>query len=278
MSIIQRFKFRDHSGASLLLGILIMTGIIAIGLAMAGIIITELKLSKNIDEATIAYYAAETGVERSLYRVKTGRYDNDDLGDVMDHIQDYADTFSTNEASWGTNESNSVESSIKINLQQDQSTQVDLYNPDSGAAIGAESVYITWSEKDSSCNGASWVEASFINWTTGAVWESSSEVNKRMLSYGSMGTVNYPAADKPCRLRVRALYCDIESLEIRAYYDNDPNVGVDDPIEIPSRVFIKSVGSFGNKTEQAITASMPWKLPLIGVADFAIFSGSDITK
>jgi hypothetical protein len=277
MCIIKLSKFGDYRGTSLLLGILVMTGIIAIGLAMAGIIISELKLSKNIDEATIAYYAAETGIEKSLHRVKTGRHDNDTLGKVMDDIRSDEMTFSSNNASWSTSESTSAESSIKVNLKQDQSTQIDLYDPDSGATIDVESVYIIWSERNCSTPGASWVEASFISWQTGLAWgEESSKVEKRMLSEGTI--LNDPNPQKPYRLRVRALYCDIDNLEIKAYKHDNPNVEIDDPLGIPSRIFIKSIGSFGTKTEQAITASMPWKLPLMGVADFDIFSGGDIEK
>lgn len=54
-------------GASLLLTILVLTAIMSIALGISTLMLVEMKLSREVIKSLRAYYAAEAGIERSLY-------------------------------------------------------------------------------------------------------------------------------------------------------------------------------------------------------------------
>ena len=63
-----------NKGASLLLTLLIMAGLLAIAFGISKLTMGEIKLVRDISKSIIAYYAAETGIEQALYdeRVEGG--------------------------------------------------------------------------------------------------------------------------------------------------------------------------------------------------------------
>lgn len=62
----------SKKGASLVLALLILSAILAIAFGVSSLILGEIKISKNIPKSLKAYYAAETGIERSLYDARKG--------------------------------------------------------------------------------------------------------------------------------------------------------------------------------------------------------------
>jgi hypothetical protein len=58
---------RDKKGASLLLTILIMSAILAIAMGISKLSLGEIKISRELPQSFIAYYAAEAGIEEGLY-------------------------------------------------------------------------------------------------------------------------------------------------------------------------------------------------------------------
>jgi len=64
---------RNQQGAAaLLLTVVLLTGLLAVGLTVGLVMITETKLSIGSGESIVAYYAAESGVEHALYKVRNG--------------------------------------------------------------------------------------------------------------------------------------------------------------------------------------------------------------
>ncbi len=61
-----------QQGASLLLTLLILTAILAIAFGVSGLMLGETKISREVPKSLRAYYAAETGIERSLYDARKG--------------------------------------------------------------------------------------------------------------------------------------------------------------------------------------------------------------
>lgn len=55
---------------AILLTVVILSAILAISLAVAGLMLVELKLSRGVEHSTIAYYAAESGIECELYNLR----------------------------------------------------------------------------------------------------------------------------------------------------------------------------------------------------------------
>ena len=66
------YKLKKSKGASLLLTLIIFSAILVIALGISNLIWGELKLSQDIPKSLKAYYAAEAGVEVSLYNDRQG--------------------------------------------------------------------------------------------------------------------------------------------------------------------------------------------------------------
>jgi len=80
--------FKNYQkGVSLYLALMIMFILIAIGLGMSLIIVSQMKMIKGMGDSVVAFYAADTGIEHSLYekRVKgstTGEIPDTPLGEA----------------------------------------------------------------------------------------------------------------------------------------------------------------------------------------------------
>jgi hypothetical protein len=59
-------------GVSLYLALVIMSFLIAIGLGVSLIIVSQMKMMKGMGDSVVAFYAADTGIERTLYQVRRG--------------------------------------------------------------------------------------------------------------------------------------------------------------------------------------------------------------
>jgi len=59
-------------GASLVLTLLILSVILAIAFGVSSLILGGVKISQNAPKSLKAYYAAETGIEQSLYDARKG--------------------------------------------------------------------------------------------------------------------------------------------------------------------------------------------------------------
>lgn len=57
----------NQNGVSLIIVFLVMTVVIAIVLSIAGILFNEIKIIGSIGNSVSAFYAADTGVEKTLY-------------------------------------------------------------------------------------------------------------------------------------------------------------------------------------------------------------------
>lgn len=56
----------------MLLAILVLTAILSIAMGVSSLMLVEMKISREIPKSLKAYYAAEAGVERSLYDERKG--------------------------------------------------------------------------------------------------------------------------------------------------------------------------------------------------------------
>ena len=66
------YKRHNEHGISLLLTVLILSSTLAISLMIAALIMSEVKLSGRVEDSTVAYFAADTGVEGCLYFERKG--------------------------------------------------------------------------------------------------------------------------------------------------------------------------------------------------------------
>ena len=272
----------------MLLALLLMAAMTAVGIGLAVLIVGELKASSNIDHSIVAYYGAETGVEWALLRVKTGRA-NDTLDETIngtDGVIRLSGILAYSDAEWETSQSSISESIILTSLPKNKSVELDLFNPDVAGlaeAGGVESVKFYWSD---SCSGRSWLEIGYVFWNPGLkTWsEDKQAVYKNTIACGNNSGkpcekfyANYFDDSVAYKLRVKALYCDVENLQITAYdRDNGDLVG-GLVVNIPSRIYIKSIGTYAD-SQIALTASTPWFPSILGLFDYAIFSEEDLDK
>ncbi len=66
-SNLQTSDFRLQKGVSIYLALMIMSILLAIGLGISLIIVSQMKTIKGMGDSVVAFYAADTGIERALY-------------------------------------------------------------------------------------------------------------------------------------------------------------------------------------------------------------------
>ena len=63
------FKLKNQKGVSLYLAVVIMSILLALSLGISGILYSQLKVSKGMGNSVLAFYAANTGIERAIYEI-----------------------------------------------------------------------------------------------------------------------------------------------------------------------------------------------------------------
>lgn len=63
---------QKQSGIALLLTVIILSIVTLIAVLIANIVIVQLRLAKDISDSQAAVYAADSGIEWQLYRIKKG--------------------------------------------------------------------------------------------------------------------------------------------------------------------------------------------------------------
>ncbi len=70
--------------------VLIMSVILAIGLGISGILIQQIKISENIGDSVVSFYAADSGVEQQIYDLYKLESHNSAYSDVMTNSASYS--------------------------------------------------------------------------------------------------------------------------------------------------------------------------------------------
>lgn len=274
-------QIKDSQGNVLLLALLVMAGIMTAGLAIGAIIINEIRAAKNVDFASLAYYAAESGVEQALYKFRkedaviecpTGECGiNGFCANGESCIR--SNGILENQSSWTRTVTNK-EWQIYSKIKKDETLQVDLYDPDNvTAAVGIESIKIEWTPQ---CvpPASSMIEVSYIAWNPSVGWGEESEKRFKYSAIASPVINNGFSSTKAYRLRIKAFYCDISNLIVTAWANNDANAP---QVQIPARIILNSIGNFSN-LRQAIKMTMPRKSPMSGLYDYVLFSECSLVK
>ena len=261
---------KNEEGSIIVITVIILMIISAIAFSLVFVILNSLKSLTVIMDASKAYYAAETGLERSLYEINDQRMSKGDLEDVALNIGDYEEDFDNN-SEYEINSISISEESITLSLDEMQTVEIGLFHPDDPLAsiiINGGSLNIDWTEADDCPVGTSRVEVSTGFWQEN-LWEDEPADDNKFIS-------NCCTHDSPLtagfiyRIRARSLTCDLEEVTIAATDD-----GV--PVDIYGQIALTSVGTAG-KSNQALQAQTVWQAPLFSIYDFALFSECDIRK
>lgn len=251
----------DHSGNVLLLSLLILSGIMIGGIAAGELAIRGIKSAKRVDAGAVAYYAAEAGIEDSLYHQRKTS------PPPATH-----DSFTLSNGASVVVATTSGEPTLFTALARDSFIEFNLFEEkDLSVPSGIEALRISW---DDACAGASGIELSYAEWTAAesVVWPGT--FTKFRYSH-TASPVTHAAlvSDRGYRVRVQAALCDIQNVTINAFADDAAIL----PRDIPSRITFTSNATFGG-AEQALLVRTPRAAPLSGIFDYAIFSECSINK
>ena len=246
-------KILKQSGATLLIAMLVMAGILTVSLATSKLVINEIVQSAQLDRAIVAFYGAESGIEKSLFQIRRQDY----LASLLDGAAD-----SLSNGSGYVLVGEDTEDVIYADLNQDQAYQLDLYEAGSLDALDnpIKSVRLAWQ------GVGSWLEVSWSSWTTAGVIEERQGVHISQASSPYVVQL-FDAAAYLYSLRLIARSADVDNLEITAYSDVDP-VAACDPLSscqvpIPGRAAIKAIGEYpegaARASKQAILVTLPPK-------------------
>lgn len=264
-----RFQIPDSHprGATLLLALLILGSLTATSLVI-GLAATEgLRSVKAIDDAVLASYAAESGVEALLYDVRrrgvrSGFATEGALG---------------NRSRWTRSVTTSVPE-VFVTVAKDDSVQLDVIEP--GESLTAVDVRALLLTPTAPAAGA-WLEVTWSPWLDTGRW--GAVVARKLfgpseLTAGREVLVDLrsaPIDGNPVayRVRLRAVTADVGAVRIRASRDTDGR----DLVAIPSRLRATVTGSAGT-ARQAYRVELPLRSPLLPVFDYVLLSECDIVK
>ncbi|MBI2099485.1 hypothetical protein HYT45_03700 [Candidatus Uhrbacteria bacterium] len=251
-----------YAGSALLLSLLVLSGVVVTGFAVGDLLLRDFIASRRADEGTVAFYAAESGIEQGLYRIRK-------TDAVFSSLQ--GGQALPNGSRFERSASDEVPSLI-LSLQKEDSYTVDMFDPDNPAVGGGiDSLVLTWED---TCGGCSWIEAGYVEWTPSASinW-TENFTNIRYPAAASPVTIGAISSDKAYRLRFTAHYGDVRNLVVRAF-SGDP--GAPTPIK-HAVITMNSVGKFG-KTAQTMQAAFLRQAPLQKIFDFVAFTECSLVK
>ncbi len=262
---------KKPKGSALLIALLIMTGVVAVSAGTAQIVLTEVKQSASIDRASLAFYAAETGLEKSMYYVRKRGTDVsffDKYNELLESKARYSLTTSK------------TETAVYTSIEKDKSYQLDLFGGGDLIALNKQIKSIKLE-----CAGApnALIEASWVSWKTDGTINTPNMETQLVdcQNGGSYINLNNMSDDLFHTVRLIARHDDVEGLQITAYDQENPAGDCNCQVSMPSKVVIKSVGvmsSSDGRVNQSLSVSMPLREPVLGVFNSVIFSEESLEK
>ena len=77
--IFENTKNNENGQAALLMILIVMSMLLFIGLFLTNAVLKQIKMTKNAEQFTQAYFLADTGTERVLYEIKNGNINLNDF-------------------------------------------------------------------------------------------------------------------------------------------------------------------------------------------------------
>lgn len=283
---------RRSPGIILVASLLMMAALLAIALAFAVFILSDLRQAAATDNAIVAYYGAESGLERALFLL---RRDQDDPA-ILDRASDLValptqttGRLVTANALWDLADSADQQAVYaRERLYNGQAVKLYLLDRAAGSNV-AQAVGLSW-ERPAGGSSATRLQAILTQLTPqtrdGALiyYTDTNDLAptpptdwclplKDELLDGTTGA----ARDYVLELRTVSDTANdyVANLRVRAYGTDDCAPGSE--LIGLTNVSIVARGTHGG-TEQTIYATLPPRDPISGVLGFVLFSEEDITK
>ncbi|MDO8425627.1 MAG: hypothetical protein Q7T01_03905 [bacterium] len=266
---------RAPRGSTLLLALLVLAGFVATSFAVSAVIVNRVRGVRQTDQAIVASYAAETGIEDILYRVRRERQlvNLDGAGSLPGG------------AAWERRVVENVDDRY-LYLAQDIPQQLDIF-PASGAFDAAADAPIVRALRVApvdlvagAASDAAWLEVTWVPWLRSGEWATS--IGRSLLSpsdfAGGEAIINllqHPVGEEPVGYRIRFLArsAALGTVRVRAASDTLGN----DLIAFPAGIRANVTGTFAG-TRHAVRVEFPAALPLASTFDYVLFSECDIVK
>jgi hypothetical protein len=285
----------------MIMAILIMSAVVAIGITMSTVVITQVRINEVVSSNHEGYYAAESGLEQGLHAVQTLK-SSSTLAAALTELQaltlpDAVSITTQNEAFFGATDTKLAGSTDETSLdetipelKENQSVYIEMYDvDDSLGVLSAPPEFCVYAESGGGDDEV--LEVTWVGWTDSLESSRSQRVLVSTSSFsdisacpilGSDGhgapillTQFYPAfitTNALAGFRIR-----ITPLKPTSGNGDVKNFAVFMNPKPKSQIKLKSVSS-GKNQKQALVATFPWTLPLSSLFDFVIFSEQSLTK
>ena len=272
----------------------IMAILLSIAIGFAVFIISDINKSKSIDDSIIAYYAAESGAERTIFLFRKGgkekidnfSYDPDTNPRAL-AVSDKAGDLTENDSKWTIESSTDYEPTVfRQRLYNGQGLK--LYFLNRAATQNPASIVIDWQ----GISDFTKVQAAFTQLKP----QSKNNILVYYTDYSDLvaplskcidfrdvaiGSGVYGSWKSDYVVEIKALGSSdtdyVDTLTVKAY---DVSCNTPDPqhnTEAITNITIRAVGNY-HKSKQEIVVQLPPRDPLSGLLSFVLFSERDITK
>lgn len=228
-------------GYALLLAVVITSTVLSAATALAGIVLAEIRQTRDVGSAAIAQIRAENTIEEGLFLLRRGGYE------LL--------------RQWGDRDGRTVENTAP--LQPFQIAENDFISFPVNADVSGGQMSITRWVPSADCaedGGESWIEVAAIAWDP-ALRGGPFDTVRLPRSYQSDREAPVAILPNTVEIRVRALFCDIDEFNV----------------DIPTRVLIRATADELG-VRQTAEVAIPRAAPVSGLFDFVIFSECEIFK
>ena len=255
------------------MAVVIMVVVAAIAFSLIIVIINSVRSLTVVLDASKAYYAAETGLENSLFVINEERQAKGSLSVAVASSSSLASPLENN-SSYEIKTVTSTDDSITFGLlDQLDVAEVNYLNPDDPSVSVVSSpatTTLTWTDS-TDCATPAQVEVSVAQWQYG-YWSATPDQVTKVISDTGSETVGM-ISNYLYRVRARTLNCALEEITISATENGPPVI----PVPIYGEIAITSLGEAG-RSQAALQARTTWQAPVYSLYDFALFSECDIIK
>ncbi len=279
------------------MSIIMGSGMLIVGLEVSIFVVSTLRQARTIDQAVVAQYASESGVESALYQIrKEARTTlrDDSLVSSSTYTSDNRDgawTFKADGANTVSSErfDTSVDRFTKARIGEQESVDIHIYISSADgflpAASSIKKMVTFWKSEECDTPGddVPWIETTASTWDISGVnanWNSATVKKDFQTPTSTPHSVTIENFDqfiggdpggKGVTLRIKPFYCSLRSVEI-LFFD-----GTGNPVRIPNYYLIRPKGTFG-VAQKDVRVILPSTPASSGIFDFTIFSEEKVDK
>ncbi len=267
----------NQAGTALLLALIVMSALVAGGVAIGTVIINEIKQARQLDRAIIAHYGAESGAERLLFDWRYTR----NVGLFSNNCDEGIDS----QAGWTCSLNVGTLDQLSFNLSKYQVEEFPLYNPDNlNLGKDFQSAKISWSDADIINSYDPWLEITLLEWprSSSVNFATSKNIIKRVFKCSPTSgavcdtiIINDFSPNNGYIVRLRALKDDVENVTIK-FFDADNAGG--SLIDFSDYIRVADFTGDYRGVKQGIRVRFPVVEPSASMFDFVLFSEESLLK